>query len=90
MQLLLDILRPLDNWSVLLLQSNFVEVLARQVLERSEDWKILDSAACIAHVVSAFQELPCTCDVCLRGLKGSKLVSMGHSMNTNVSLDPHE
>lgn len=34
--MLLDILRPLDNWSVLL-QSNFVEVLARQELERSKN-----------------------------------------------------
>ncbi len=69
LQLVLAIIRPLDAWSMILLESNFIEILATCQLELCDHWEICDISKQIADIASRFEMLHCRCAICLRALK---------------------
>jgi len=66
--LLLALLKPLDAWSRILLQSNFVEVLEDYAVARG-DAVMAETFEELLRIVGAFKALPCQCNPCIYALR---------------------
>ncbi|CAL1695165.1 unnamed protein product [Somion occarium] len=67
--LLLTLLKPLDAWSFILLESNFVQVLSAYRLEPCSDLIIATRFDEIVQIVALLSACPCRCEACMHALR---------------------
>lgn len=69
LHLLALLLKRLDAWSLIVLESNFLDVLSACELELCGDHLIDHDLVEVMKVTSAFWDLPCQCLTCLKSLR---------------------
>lgn len=74
LQAILLLLRPLDAWSSILLDTNLIGFVTTCGVERSEDTALRAIFAEVLRVLVAYCLLPCRCITCIRALRVSRLL----------------
>ncbi|KAF9502459.1 hypothetical protein BDN71DRAFT_1438064 [Pleurotus eryngii] len=65
LELIIKLLRPIDAYSIVVIKSDFPDVLASCGLDQSQDPRILYPAAQLARIIKAYKDLSCDCSGCL-------------------------
>ena len=69
LSIILQILIPLDAWSLILLESNFAEVLESHHLDAAQDVRVTKSVLHIRYIADMYERMHCRCGICLRAAK---------------------